>query len=346
MKAAVMRGGELVVDEVPDPEPELGQILVRTLACGICGSDLHFLRHGSALVELSGRLRPSFAGLEPPTPDLGRDIVMGHEFCCEVLEVGPDTVGPSPGALVVSMPVMVTAMGLDSLAYSNRFPGGYAERMLLSAPLALEVPAGVGARRAALTEPLAVGMHAVEKAAIGPGEAAVVIGCGPVGLSVIASLEDRGIEPIVAADPSSARRRLAEVMGADDVVDPRQEPPVEAWRRVDGRRPLVIFEAVGTPGMIDAILCDAPPAARIVVVGVCMEPDGLHPFFGVSKELSLQFVLGYTPTEFQDSLRAIAEGRIDVDPLITGSVAIEGIPDAFVELGDPDRHAKILVEPA
>lgn len=340
-----MRNGELVVDEVAEPEPGMGQLLVRTLACGICGSDLHFLRHAETIVRLTGEMRPSLGEMSPPVPDLGRDIIMGHEFCCEVLEVGPDTSGPRPGTVVVSMPLMITMAGIDSLAYSNTYPGGYAERMLVSAPLALEVPAGLAARHASLTEPLAVGLHAVARSSIGTGEAAVVIGCGPVGLAVIAGLKDRGIGPVVAADPSATRRRLAAVMGADEVVDAAVEAPVAAWRRVDGRRPLVVFEAVGVPGVIDTALRDAPPSARIVVVGVCMEPDSLNPFFGISKELSVQFVLGYSPEEFQDSLRAIADGRIDVEPLITGSVGIEGIPGAFVELGNPDAHAKILVEP-
>ena len=106
-----------------------------------------------------------------------------------------------------------------------------------------------------------------------------------------------------------------------------------------------MFEAVGVPGMIDGAMRAAPRDTQLVVVGVCMEPDTIRPMRGITRELSMQFVLGYDPIEFADMLRHIAEGEIDVDPLITGSVDIEGVPGAFVDLADPEVHAKILVEP-
>ena len=348
MQACVMRGGKLVVDEVPDPRPETGQMLVRIVACGICGSDLHFLRHAERMVAMSEELLPSMgamADMAVPRIDLARDIVMGHEFCAEVLELGPDTVGHAPGAHVVSMPALFSSTGLHQLAYNNDYPGGYAEQMLLSAPLALEVPNGLDPSTAALTEPLAVGVHAVAKSGISPGEAAVVVGCGPVGLAVIAALRMAGIEVVVAGDFSAARRALAATLGATEVVDPAEEPLVEAWRRVDGRHNLVVFEAVGVPGVLQELLRDVPPATRITVVGVCMEPDSVAPFFAIAKELAVQFVLAYTPAEFAQSLRAIAEGEVDVAPMITGTVDLPGVPGAFEALAHPDVHVKILVEP-
>ena len=343
MKAAVMRDGRIVVDDVPEPVPGEGQVLVQTLACGICGSDLHFMRHAPRMVELSRQMAGPMTG---SSLDLGRDIVMGHEFAAEVLEPGPDTVAPPAGTVVTSLPVLVTAEGFVSLAYNNDFPGGYAERMLLSAPLLLEVPNGLSPQQAALTEPMAVGIHAVGKAGMSQGEAALVLGCGPVGLAVIAALRLKGIEPIVATDFSPRRRALARTLGAHESVDPREEPGIEAWRRVDGRKTLVLFEAVGVPGMIDSAVRDAPLGSRIVVVGVCMEDDVIQPAFAIAKELNLQFALGYDPVEFSGALRSIAEGEIDVAPLITGTVDIEGVPGAFDELAHPDAHAKILVVPA
>ena len=85
---------------------------------------------------------------------------------------------------------------------------------------------------------------------------------------------------------------------------------------------------------------------RILVVGVCMENDAILPIIGINKELAIQFVLGYTPEEFNRTLGYIASGSIDVAPLITGEVGIAGVPDAFRTLASPDAHAKILVEPA
>ena len=344
MKAAVLRRGAVVVDEVDDPRPSFGQVLVDVKACGICGSDLHFVRHGDEMLRLAGEMTglPEFGDVRT---DLNRDVYMGHEFAAEVVEAGPDTQAPPPGTLVTSLPVMITMSGVEPLVYSNTFPCGYGERMLLSAPMLQVVPNGLDAKRAALTEPLAVGLHAVNRSGIDKGDGALVLGCGPIGIAVIAALRLRGIEPIVASDFSPARRALAAVMGAHETADPAAEPSFEAWRRVSGGRQLVVFEAVGVPGMIDDVLRHAPARSRAVVVGVCMGADSITPFWGISKEIDLRFALAYDPQEFTDSLLAIADGRIDVGPIITGEVPIEGVPAAFEELAEPDRHCKILVVP-
>jgi threonine dehydrogenase-like Zn-dependent dehydrogenase len=345
MKAAVLRGGEIVVDEVPDPVPGPGQVLVKTLVCGICGSDLHFRTHGARMIESSS------SGGMPIRSDLSRDIVMGHEFCAEVVEVGPDTYAPDPGTPVVSVPVVFTGGDfanpqLAAIGFDNELPGGYGELMVLMAPLLVPVPNGLDPRLAALTEPMAVGLHAVNKSGIGPGDSALVLGCGPVGLSVIAALKARGTEVIVATDPSSGRRALATTMGATFVADPREATAIEAWREAGGTEPVVIYEAVGIPGMLATAMREAPRNTRITVVGVCMEPDAIEPIMGINKELSLQFVLGYDPfMEFAPTLTEIAEGRLDVTPMITSEVGIEGVAGAFQALADPDQHCKILVVP-
>lgn len=345
MRAAVLRDGEMLVrDDVAEPEPGLGQVLVRVKACGICGSDLHFTKHGQTMLDLGDEME-GVPDMGDAPLDTGRDVFMGHEFAAEVLEVGPDTVAPAPGALVTSLPVLLTMTGIRNLAYSNDLPGGYAERMLLSAPLVLEVPNGLDAQHAALTEPTAVGMHAVNRSRIAAGEGALVIGCGPVGLAVIAVLAQRGIEPIVAADLSPARRALASTMGAHEVVDPAVEPAFDAWARTGAGRQLVVFEAVGVPGMLEDVMRRAPARTRVLVVGVCMERDTVTPFFGIAKELTIDFALAYDPNEFAESLRFIAEGEIDVAPMITGEVDLDGLPGAFDDLANPDRHCKILVAP-
>jgi threonine dehydrogenase-like Zn-dependent dehydrogenase len=345
VRAAVLSKGQMVVrDDAPDPVPAFGQVLVEVKACGICGSDLHFAQHGSTMLELGEQMEGT-PDLGVPPVDLDRDVYMGHEFAAEVLETGPDTVAPAPGTLVTSIPVLLGMDGIRPIVYSNEVPGGYGERMLLSAPMLLEVPNGLDAGRAALTEPMAVGLHAVNKSAIRPGDGALVLGCGPVGLAVIAALKLRDVEPIVATDLSPARRALAATMGAHEVVDPTVEPAFDAWRRVGGAKPLVTFEAIGVPGIIDDALRAAPPQTRIVVVGVCMERDAITPFFGIGKELSIQFVLAYDPMEFSSTLTAIAEGEIDVSPMITAEVSLDEVPQAFADLANPDAHCKILVVP-
>jgi threonine dehydrogenase-like Zn-dependent dehydrogenase len=347
MRAAVMRDWQLRVDEIPDPIPGPGQVLTKVLACGICGSDLHMLAHGEESRRLSDELNADRAP-DPMAPvmfDPMHDTVMGHEFCCEVVDVGPGCDTLKVGDVVVSMPVAFDSTGLHGIGFSNTYNGGYAELMVLNELMGIKVPNGLPVDLAALTEPLAVGVHAVAKSRITGGDAALVLGLGPVGLACIAELKMRGIGPIVAADFSPKRRQLAEQLGADVVVDPRVTPAIDAWRRVDGVRPLVIFEAVGVPGMIEQAMRMAPKDARILVVGACMQEDRIHPMLGIGRELSIQFVLAYTPAEFAASLTAIADGRVDLSPWLTGKVGIDEVPQAFADLGDPDAHAKILVVP-
>lgn len=354
MRAAVMRHHELVVDELPIPEPGPGEVLVKTLACGICGSDLHALRYGDEFVETSRRTGGVF------DMDLQRDVVMGHEFCAEIVEHGPATQATlSAGTPVCSMPVLLRAAGALTLGYSNDHPGGYGEYMRLTESLLLPVPNGLAPAHAALTEPMAVGAHAVAMARLATDDVPLVIGCGPVGLAVIAGLKARDARPIIAADYSVRRRELALTMGADIVVDPAVDSPYTSWRdaavitktklkpwaKGPSTRPAVIFECVGVPGVIDQIMERAPRHARVVVVGVCMQQDHFHPVYAINKELNLQFVLGYTRDEFAATLRMIAEGVTDVAPLITATVAVDGVAGAFNDLVSPDRHAKILVEP-
>lgn len=338
MRAAVLRDGRMVVrDDVDDPVPGPGQVLVDVKACGICGSDLHFAKYGDEVLALSDQVQgmPSGGG----GVDLAADVFMGHEFSAEVRDAGPGTDAPPAGTLVTSVPVLLSSQGVSPIVYSNTVIGGYAERMLLSAPLLLKVPNGLDAKPAALTEPMAVGLHAVNKSNIARDESALVLGCGPIGIAIIAALRHRGVESVVAADFSPKRRQLAETMGAYQTVDPADKSPFDATK------PAVVFEAVGVPGMVDDVLRRTPAGSRIVVAGVCMQSDTVHPFFGIAKEVNIQFVLGYDPTEFAASLRAIAEGEIDVTPLITGEVGLDGVGAAFDDLADPGAHCKILVTP-
>lgn len=330
-----------MVEDVPEPVLAPGDALVAVRACGICGSDLHTLHHAESLLEVA-ELSGADSRFDPSA-----DFVMGHEYSAEVLELGPETAGVpiAPGDLVVCLPMALGPAGLEPIGFSNSYGGAYADRMRLTAGLCLKVPNGLDARRAALTEPAAVGVHAVNKSRIEPGEGAIVLGCGPIGLALVASLHAKGIEPIVAADFSARRRAMAAAMGAHEVVTPADEPAIDAWRRVGGAKPVVVFEAIGVPGIIDQAMRDAPPQSRIVVVGVCMETDHLLPLVGVVKELEVQFCFGYDPTEFAETLRRIAEGELDVAPMITGVVGVDGVPAAFDVLASPEEHVKVLVEP-
>ena len=356
MRAAVARNDRLELEEVPDPVPGPGHVLVRTLLNGICGSDLHALTDLTHFAELTRRVDGLLA-MEP-----GQDTVFGHEFCAEIVDFGPDTQrNLSVGTRVCSVPLVFGPAGVEAIGYSPRFPGGLGEYMVLQESLVVPVAEGLETERATLTEPMAVGEHAVGLADLAPEDVCLVVGCGPVGLAVIAALKARGHGPVLAADFSAARRELAERFGADEVIDPAQHSPHDRWSSFGvARSPLdraatemlggpvrsaVIFEAVGVPGMLQSLIDDAPARSRIVVVGVCMQTDHLEPFIAVTKEIELRFAFGYSPGEFAPTLDRLTDGSLKVDGLVTDVVALDAVTDAFAALRSPERHGKILVKP-
>jgi threonine dehydrogenase-like Zn-dependent dehydrogenase len=259
------------------------------------------------------------------------------------------------------VPIIVGPTGVEQIGYSNQYPGALAEHMVLQEMLLVPVPDELETDLAALTEPLAVGEHAVGLADLALGQPCLVVGCGPVGLAVIAALKGRGHGPVLAADFSPARRRLAEAFGADEVIDPALESPHERWAAFGVAKTVmeragasmlggtitdpVIFEAVGVPGMLQSLIADAPPRSRIVVVGVCMHTDAIEPFMAVTKELELRFSFGYTPAEFAATLARLAAGVPGAELLVTSSVDLAGAPGAFETLRNPGDHGKILVKP-
>lgn len=378
MKAVSCELGTLSVVDLPDPTPGAGQLVLDVAACGICGSDLHAKDHADELADvLAGVGYDDCIRRSTPT-------VMGHEFSGVVADRGPKTPRTlRAGMRVVSFP-MVRAHGAVQLTgLSPLAPGGYAEQVVVEASLTFPVPNGLALDLAALTEPMAVALHAVRRSEITKRDTAVVVGCGPVGLAVICHLKALGVQKVVAADLSPARRDLARRCGADVVVDPTVDSPyaeavgkgmvtdfaglgelavgsMEKLRRIPGweliyraadavgaagpKRP-VVFECVGVPGMIDAVIGGAPLNSRVVVVGVCMSTDQIRPAMAIGKEIDLRFVFGYTPMEFRDSLHLLADGKVDASPMITGKVGLHGVAAAFEALGDPEKHAKILVDP-
>ncbi|MBO0854081.1 MAG: zinc-binding dehydrogenase [Nocardia sp.] len=379
MKAVVCSEGKLDVADIPTPRPGPGQLLISVSRCGICGSDLHARLHCDELADLAAATGyPNFMRSR-------QRVVLGHEFCGEIVEYGPDCRKRwRPGTRVVALPILRTGRDPELTGLSERAPGGYAERVLVQESMTFPVPDGLSTEHAALTEPMAVAWHAVRKGRVGPKRTAFVVGCGPIGLAVISMLHAAGVRNIVASDFSSRRRELARQCGANVVVDPDLESPWSAdpvRGRISGvtdvlnlgfdtmarlraipRLPWwylfrllhtldaaptgpVVFECVGVPGMIEQLLTAAPPSTRIVVVGVCMQTDTFRPAMAINKELELRFAFGYDPGEFRDTLHMIADGKVAPEPLITGTVGLGGVDNAFTALGSPDHHAKILVDP-
>ncbi|KRA32551.1 MULTISPECIES: zinc-binding dehydrogenase [unclassified Nocardioides] len=379
MKAVVCRDTKLEVTDVPAPEPGRGHLLLDVHGCGICGSDLHARTHADDMAEAAAA--SGYDGFMRS----GDSVVFGHEFCGEVVDRGPRTSKEIKiGTRVVAMPILRTGGAVHTTGLSPHAPGAYAEQVVVQAALAMPVPNGLPSDRAALTEPMAVGLHAVRRGQVKKGQIAVVIGCGPIGLAVISLLKASGVRTVIASDFSAGRRALAAQCGADVVVNPATESPYDSakergkfitasglfdlaidsmsklravpllpwWTVMETAEKLgampegpVVFECVGVPGIIDQVIASAPIHSRVVVVGVCMGSDSIRPAIAINKEIDLRFVLGYTPTEFREALHLMADGKVDPTPLMTGTVGLAGVEAAFTALGDPEKHAKILVDP-
>jgi threonine dehydrogenase-like Zn-dependent dehydrogenase len=379
MRAVSCRATELEVVERPTPVPEKGQVLIDVLRCGICGSDLHARHHCDDMAEVARETGyDAFMRSD-------QEVVLGHEFCGEIVEHGPGRrKALATGTIVVALPLLRRGADIHAIGLSTAAPGAYAEQLAVQESLAVPVPNGLSPELAALTEPMAVAWHAVRRGEVKKNTVAIVIGCGPIGLSVICMLKAKGVRNVVASDLSAGRRALAAACGADVVVDPAQGSPYRSaaehghfmavpaaleeavgamdklqrlpvpwhhvWRAAEAigattPKSPVIFECVGVPGVIDEIIASAPLFSRVVVVGVCMVADQIRPAVAINKEIDLRFVLGYTPIEFHDTLHMLAEGKVNAAPLVTGVVGLEGVESAFAALGDPEAHAKILIDP-
>lgn len=342
MRAAVFREGRFSVETVPTPVPGPGEVLVKVRACGICGSDLHFAKHAGEIIEQARKLGA-------PTDELERGLreglVLGHEFVGEVADFGPGVQGTlARGDRVCSMPFVLRGGAPLLLGSSPEVSGGYAEYMVLSEALCLKVDAAIPDAAAALVEPLGIGVHAVNKAGIAPGDVAIVVGCGPIGLAITAVLASRGIDRIVASDLSPRRRALAREMGAGTVVDPREQDPIAAAAPVAGAR-VVVFENTGAPGMLGRLVAAAPQNAHIVVSGISASDESFIPMVAILKELRLSFIIYYTPEEFAHALELIRDEKVKWRPLVTGQIGLDEVSAAFKALEDPEVHAKVLITP-
>jgi len=339
MKAAVFRevGSKLSIEEVPEPEPGDGDLIVAVRACGICGSDLH-------VSELSGVLP---AG-----------TIMGHEFAGEVVAVGAearddfkvgDRVCPLPYISCGRCAACLTGNGgrcqqIQPIGL-GQLPGAYAERIRVGARQTLRLPDVVSMREGALVEPLSVGLHAVAQARLEPGADVLVLGAGPIGLSTALWARFFGARTVAVSEKLAARLKLAEKFGATHLIDASTRDVAAAFDEAAGHQPGVIFECVGAPGMLQECLTLAPTLGRVVVAGACMQSDILVPALAILKEISVHFVLGYSHQEFQLTIDMLGKGRIRGEPMLTDSIGLPDLPEAFETLKQPTSQCKVVVEP-
>jgi (R,R)-butanediol dehydrogenase/meso-butanediol dehydrogenase/diacetyl reductase len=340
MKAAVFKevGKPLQVETVDDPTPEATELVMKVGFCGVCGTDLHATREGLTTACC--------------------DQILGHEYVGEIVEVGKQAAGNwQVGDRVCAMPFIACGHCLPCAA--GRFfecqdkkvsgvddPGGFAEYVTTGARETILLPDELDLQTAALVEPLAVGIHAVRMADVKAGSRVMVIGAGPIGLTVALWCRFFGARDVIVSEVATARSDLAMKMGATRVIQPDLDKGAEGllqqYTDVAGGAPDIIFECVGAPGLLQQCIEMAPQRGKIVPVGVCEQPDNILPFFGLVKELQIQFAIAYTRDDFDTCVAMLAEGRINVSPMVTDIVSLDELPDAFEALRTPSHQCKVL----
>jgi (R,R)-butanediol dehydrogenase / meso-butanediol dehydrogenase / diacetyl reductase len=216
--------------------------------------------------------------------------------------------------------------------------------VLCGAASLLKLPANVSSRAGALVEPLSVGLHGVNRAQLKPGMGCVVMGAGPIGLSTLMWAKAQGAGAVVVSELAPGRTELAMKLGASAVVNPHTDDPAETVRSITGRPPEIVFECIGVKSTLGAAIGMAGRRGRVVVIGVCMEPDSISPLTCIMKEVSIDFALAYNRAEFQHTIDALASGAIDATPMITDVIEIGAVPEMFTALKRPGSRAKVMVE--
>lgn len=318
------------LDDVRTPEPGPRDAVVEVAACGVCGSDLGYIRLG---------------GLAGPT---GTPMPLGHEMSGTVGWVGDEVSDVAVGDRVVVHP------GDDDLGrIGNGSPeGGLAPELVVRDAARgnrlVAVPDGLSLDVAALAEPLAVGMHAVEQADAGAGDTVAVFGCGPIGLAAVATLVERGASDVVAVDPSATRRALAVILGAGAAVDPTTQ---DVWDELADRHGTAPFqfgptpatdafiEASGAPSVITDVIDHARVGGRLSVVALHYDPVPVSFLLVLMKQLMIRGSMEY-PARFADAVDLL--GRRDLSPMITHRFPLDRFDEAIETLGDRDC-GKVMV---
>lgn len=344
MRAVALRQGRLEVRDVADPVPGHGELLLKTLSTAICASDVHFMDHPEA-------------GLDDPTGrslyDAGQDIVLGHEFVGEVVAHGPGCTDQFPvGTRVTSIPIRLVDGGAGGARIIGQHPqaqGSFGELVVVAEAIAKSAPGEVSSDAVAVVDAFAVGEFYVRSAQLQPGEVPLVIGAGAIGLSAVAALHSRGVEPIIVSDFKDDRRELAAHFGAHITVDPAQRSPFDVWREVRTERnlwgALAVFECVGAAGLIQKLVDASDMATRIYCAGGWYTGDSLDITAATRAGVTIQFGGGPMPQDWYGTLDAVVAGRLDPMPCVGKVIGLDEVPDAIELARRSDGPPRIVVHP-
>lgn len=334
MRAAVMQGlhEPLKLENVPDPTPDEGDVVVKVGRCGICGSDLHMT--------------------EDPAYGQGAGSILGHEFAGEVVALGKGVEGLATGDLVSVIPLkscgQCHACQTGAVQWCERFGlqgGGYAEYALTRPNQCIRLPKSASLADGAIVEPLAVALHGVALSRMTIGDKVLVLGAGPIGLAVAFWARRFGAGRVVVQDLSDWQKARALQMGAHEfVVDPAD--PVGSAERALGGKADVVFECVGVPGLIAQGVEQVRADGMIVLLGLCTRPDTFSSFAMLSKQVKLVTSAFFTRQEYEAALDALDRGAVEPRLLVTETISLGATPDVFESLRRRTNQCKVLIDPA
>lgn len=332
MKAAIYPGGgrPIRIESLPDPEPGPGELLIKVHRCGICGTDLSMTR---------GEQWDFPAGSQ-----------VGHEYAGEVVALGSGVQGYKRGDSVAVLPSKAcghcTACDHGNHTLCRNEGGlmvGFAEYAVIPAGLAVRLPSTLSMADGALVEPLSVSLYGVRRSGLQPGDSVLVLGGGTVALYAIYWARRLGAGRIVAMSRSARRRELCLAMGADAFVSYSEHEQSEIAEAFAGEAPKLVFECVGTLGMLEKSVQLVAPFGHIISLGFCTAPDPIVPAIVSYKCATLQFLVGYTLGEFEYVANEMDKGHVDPKSIITHSATLDDLPAMMARLRQPSADTKIQI---
>ena len=321
----------LAFEDIPDPTPGEGELVVKVGRCGICGSDLHMT--------------------EDAAYGCKHGDVLGHEFAGEVVALGKNTTGPKLGDLVSVIPLKSCGAcepcRRGEVQWCSGFGlqgGGYAEYAVTRPNQCVPLPSGLTLADGALIEPLAVALHGVNLSGMKTGDKVLVLGAGPIGLAVAFWARRLGASRVAVQDIATFQQERALDMGADAFVVDSANPIASAEAALGGKAD-VVFECVGVPGLIAQAVEQVRPRGTILLLGLCTKPDTFNSFAMLSKEVRLVTSAFFTVQEYEAALKALETGAVTPRVMVTGTITLAETPAVYEALKHRTQQCKVMIAP-